>query len=92
MKLATIDSGAALIFPRNACELLKPLVPMSVELSISFHYFTMSLHDIVQFARVSGICSVEKLLTIEFSYVLEAPVESEKDGELSPSADVFVVD
>ena len=92
VKLATIDPGAALISPRNACELLKPLVPMSVELSISFHYFAMSFHDIGQFARVSGICSVDKLLTIEFSYVLEAPVESEKHGELSRIADVFVLD
>ena len=91
VKLATIDPGAALISPRNACELLKPLVPLPVQTPISFHYFTMSLHDIGQFARVSGICSVEKLLTIEFSYVLEAPVESEKDGELSRVTDIFIV-
>lgn len=92
MKLATIDPCAALISPRNAFELLKPLVPMSVELSISFHYFAMSLHDIGQFARVGSMCGVEKLLTMEFSYVLEAPMESEKDGEPSQIADVFIVD
>ena len=92
MKLATIDPGAALISPRNACELLKPLVPMSIELFISFHYFTMSLHYIGQFARVGGMCGVEKLLTMEFSYVLEAPMESEKDCEPSQIADVLIVD
>lgn len=52
----------------------------------------MFLHDIGQFARVSGMCGVEKLLTIEFSHVLEVPVESEKDGELSRIADVSIVD
>ena len=92
VKLATIDPCAALISPRNACELLKPLVPLSVQMLIIFHYCAMSLHDIGQFARVSGMCGVENLLTIEFSHVLEVPVESEKDGELSRIADVSIVD